>query len=38
MKVDPEELLKTIGEISDKMSDADGLLKTNSLSKMPMSF
>ena len=38
MKVDPEDLLKTKGEKSDKMSHADELLKINSLTKTPMSY
>ena len=38
MKGDPEDLLKTKGEKSDKMSHADELLKINSLTKTPMSY
>jgi len=37
MKVDPEDLLKTKSELSDKMSYADESLKTSGLAKMPMS-
>jgi hypothetical protein len=37
MKVDPEDLLKTIGEKCCKMQQADELLKTNSSTKRPMS-
>lgn len=36
MKVDSDKLMKTKREINDKVSDADELLKTNSLTKKPM--